>query len=77
MNTNILNLTTDIVQSAKDEEFIRNMSVASLRFSRNECFVGFLRPLLAHANYETLLLLFYPLVSLIALFAVHYIIISQ
>lgn len=34
MNTNILNLNTDIVQCAKDDELIRNILVASSRFSR-------------------------------------------
>ena len=70
MYTNILNLNTDIAQCAKDDEFIRSILVASSRFS-------FLRPLLLHVNYEALSLLFYLLVSLIALFSVDYITISQ
>ena len=69
-NTSILNLNTDIVQCAKDDEFIRSILVASSRFS-------FLKPLLVHVNYEALSLLFYLLVSLIALFSVDYITISQ
>ena len=70
MYTNILNLNTDIAQCAKDDEFIRSILVASSRFS-------FLRPLLVHVNYEALSLLFYLLVSLIALFSVDYLTISQ
>ena len=65
-----LNLKTNIAQCAKDDEFIRSILVASSRFS-------FLRPLLVHVNYEALSLLFYLLVSLIALFSVDYVIISQ